>query len=98
MENINLHLTSLRAELGRIESMITLNSGTYGDDHGSVIELYEKRNIIQAEINKKVALLIERGIVNGDPLVVREQQISEILNLENSMIGLKLEREQKEKC
>ena len=97
MENINLHLTSLRAELGRIESMITLNSGTYGDDHGSVIELYEKRNIIQAEINKKVALLIERGIVNGDPLVVREQQISEILNLENGMIGLKLEREQKEK-
>ena len=98
MENINSHLTSLRAELGRIESMITLNSGTYGDDHGSVIELYEKRNLIQAEINKKVALLIERGIVNGDPLVVREQQISEILNLENGMIGLKLKENRKKKC
>ena len=77
--------------------MITLNSGTYGDDHGSVIELYEKRNLIQAEINKKVALLIERGIVAGDPLVVREQHISEIINLENGMIGLETLKENRKK-
>mgnify|MGYP001253282504 FL=1 len=97
MNNINLQLSSLRKEVGRIESQIALNSGIYGTEHGSVIELYEKLRLIKEEINKKVSLLIEKGITIDDPLVVRNEQISQILSLENSMFGLNLRREQNEK-
>ena len=42
-------------------------------------------------------MLIEKGIAVDDPLEVREKQIANILELENSMLALKLEREQKVK-
>ena len=97
MDNINIQLLSLRNEVGRIESNIALNSGIYGDDHGSVIELNQKLSLIKAEINKKISILIEKGITADDPLEVRKEQITEILGLENSMLALELEKEQKEK-
>ena len=97
MDNINIQLLSLRDEVGRIESNIALNSGIYGDDHGSVVELNQKLSLIKAEINKKVSILIEKGIAVDDPLEVRKEQITNILELENSMLALKLEKEQKEK-
>ena len=97
MNNINIQLSSLRNEVGNIESKIALNSGIYGNDHGSVIELYEKLNLIKAEINKKVDMLIAKGIAVDDPLVVRQEQISQILSLESSMTALKLSRDQKSK-
>ena len=97
MDNINIQLASLRDEAGRIESQIALNSGIYGDKHGSVIALSEKRSLIKEEINKKASLLIEKGITMNDPLLVREDQIAQILALENSMIALKLNKDQNEK-
>ena len=97
MDNINIQLISLRDELGRIESNIALNSGMYGDDHGSVIELRRKLALIKAEIDKKVDILIGKGIALDDPLEVRKEQIAKILELENNMLALKLEKEQKEK-
>lgn len=97
VDNINIQLISLRDELGRIESNIALNSGMYGDDHGSVIELRQKLTLIKSEINKKVDILIEKGIALDDPLEVRKEQIAKILELENNMLALKLEREHKEK-
>ena len=97
MNNINIQLSSLRNEVGNIESKIALNSGIYGNDHGSVIELYEKLNLIKAEINKKVDMLIAKGIAVDDPLLVRQEQISQILSLEGSMTALKLSRDQKVK-
>ena len=51
MDNINIQLSSLRSEVGRIESQIALNSGIYGDKHGSVIALNEKHRLIKEEIN-----------------------------------------------
>ena len=97
MDNINIQLSSLRAEVGRVRSQIALNSRIYGNEHGSVIELYEKLSLIKEEIDKKVALLIEKGITIDDPLVVRNEQISKILELENSMFGLNLSKDQNEK-
>ena len=97
MDNINIQLSSLRTEVGRLRSQIALNSRMYGNEHGSVIELDEKLSIIKAEINKKAALLIEKGITIDDPLVVRNEQISKILELENSMFGLNLSKDQNEK-
>ena len=41
--------------------------------------------------------MIKKGIAVDDPLEVREKQIANILELENSMLALKLEREQKER-
>ena len=97
MDNINIQLSSLRSEVGRIESQIALNSGIYGDKHGSVIALNEKHDLIKEEINKKAALLIEKGITSNDPLLMRNDQISQILSLENSMLALKLNKDQNEK-
>ena len=97
MDNINIQLSSLRNEVGRIESQIALNSGIYGDKHGSVIALNEKHSLIKEEINKKASLLIEKGITTNDPLLMRNDQISQILALENSMIALKLNKDQNEK-
>ena len=97
MDNINIQLSSLRSEVGRIESQIALNSGIYGDKHGSVIALNEKHDLIKEEINKKASLLIEKGITTNDPLLMRNEQISQILSLENSMIALKLNKDQNEK-
>ena len=51
----------------------------------------------EEEINKKASLLIEKGITTSDPLSMRNDQISQILALENSMIGLKLNKDQNEK-
>ena len=81
MDNINIQLSSLRNEVGRIESQIALNSGIYGDKHGSVIALNEKHSLIKEEINKKASLLIEKGITTNDPLLMRNDQISLILSL-----------------
>ncbi len=97
MDNINIQLSSLRNEVGRIESQIALNSGIYGDEHGSVIALNEKHSLIKEEINKKASLLIEKGITTNDPLLMRNDQISQILALENSMMALKLNKDQNEK-
>ncbi|MAI85865.1 MAG: hypothetical protein CMF99_01570 [Candidatus Marinimicrobia bacterium] len=97
MDNINIQLSSLRNEVGRIESQIALNSGIYGDTHGSVIALNEKHSLIKEEINKKASLLIEKGITTNDPLLMRNDQISQILALENSMMALKLNKDQNEK-
>ena len=83
--------------MGRIESQIALNSGIYGDKHGSVIALNEKHSLIKEEINKKASLLIEKGITTNDPLLMRNDQISQILALENSMIALKLNKDQNKK-
>ena len=77
------------SEAGRIESQIALNSGIYGDKHGSVIALQEKHSLIKEEINKKASLLIEKGITANDPLSMRNDQITQILTLENSMLALK---------
>ena len=96
MNNINIQLISLRNEVGNIESQITLNSSKYGREHGSVIELYQKLNLLQDEISKKVTILIENGISTNDPLKEREAQISLILNLESTIETLRLGREQKE--
>ena len=96
LDNINIQLLSLRDEVGSIKSNIALNSRMYGDDHGSVIELQQKLSLIKAEINEKVDLLIEKGIAVDDPLELRKEQISNIMELENLMLALKLERKQKE--
>ena len=95
MNSTNLQLSALRSEVARIESEITLASGLYGEQHGSVLALYEKLNLIKEELNKKVDLLIENGITINDPLSTRNEQISQILGLENSMQALKFSREQK---
>ena len=42
-------------------------------------------------------MLIEKGITINDPLLMRNDQISQILALENSMIALKLNKDQNEK-
>jgi len=97
MDNINIQLSSLRSEVGRIESQIALNSGIYGDKHGSVVALNEKHRLIKEEINKKASLLIEKGITTSDPLSMRNDQISQILALENSIIALELNKDQNEK-
>tara|TARA_Y100000768_G_scaffold97014_2_gene70654 strand:- start:240 stop:2612 length:2373 start_codon:yes stop_codon:yes gene_type:complete len=97
MDNINIQLASLRSEVGRIESQIALNSGIYGDKHGSVIALNQKHELIKKEINKKASMLIEKGITTSDPLSMRDDQISQILALENRMIDLKLNKDQNEK-
>ena len=97
MDNINIQLSSLRTEVGRIESQIALNSGIYGDKHGSVVALNEKHRLIKEEINKKASLLIEKGITANDPLSMREGQIAEILTLENKMLALKINKDQNEK-
>ena len=95
MNSTNLQLSALRSEVAQIESEITLASGLYGEQHGSVLALYEKLNLIKEELNKKVDLLIENGITINDPLSTRNEQISQILELENSMQALKFSREQK---
>ena len=76
MDNVNIQLAALRSEAGRIESQIALNSGIYGDKHGSVIALQEKQDLIKEEINKKASLLIEKGITANDPLSMRDGQIA----------------------
>ena len=97
MDNVNIQLAALRSEAGRIESQIALNSGIYGDKHGSVIALQEKQALIKEEINKKASLLIEKGITANDPLLMRDGQIAEILTLENNMLALKINKDQNEK-
>ena len=44
-----------------------------------------------------MTLLIEKGITTNDPLLTRNDQISQILELENSMQALKLNKDQNEK-
>ena len=97
MNNTNLQLSALRSQVAQIESEITLASGLYGEQHGSVLALYEKLNLIKEELNKKVDLLIENGITNNDPLSTRNKQISQILELENSIQALKFNRRTKKK-
>ena len=96
LNNINIQLVSLRNEIANIESQIALNSIKYGAKHGSVIELNDRLKILKTEIEKKVYLLLQKGIKPNDPLESREEHISQILDLENKLITLKLGKKQTE--
>ncbi len=96
LNNINIQLVSLRNEIANIESQIALNSIKYGANHGSVIELNDRLKNLKTEIEKKVNLLLQKGIKPNDPLESREEHISQILELENKLITLKLGKRQTE--
>jgi len=90
--NINIQLTSLRMEIGRIETQIVQNKNSYGNDHAIIIELQQKLESLKIELDDKVNLLIAQGITVQDPLKARQIIISQLLNLESEIEGFELRK------
>jgi len=97
MNTINMQLTSLRLEIGKVKAQIVQNSNIYGNEHGLVIELNEKLNALKKELDNKVNILIAQGITVQDPLQDRQIIITELLNLDSEIIGLELRRSETQK-
>ena len=91
MTDINAQLTSLRIEIGRIESQITHNTNIYGPEHGAVIELNQRLDRLKKELDKKVSQLISKGVIVEDPLKARQNMITNLLNLESEIVGFELQ-------
>jgi len=90
INDINAQLISLRMEIGILESQIVQNTNTYGQEHGAVLELKDKLKGLKNELDKKVTLLINKGITVQDPLQSRQDMITELLNLDSEIIGFQL--------
>ena len=66
----------------------------YGKNHGAVIELNKKIKGLKLELDKKVTTLISRGITVEDPLLERQQMITELLSLNSEIFGYNLKNEE----
>jgi len=90
LNNINAQLVSLRLEIGNLESKLMKNTTLYGRNHTAVQELEAKINILKEQLNNKVAALVSKGITVKDPLVARQEIITQLLNLDSEIMGLDL--------
>tara|TARA_B100001123_G_scaffold450039_1_gene618180 strand:+ start:72 stop:2435 length:2364 start_codon:yes stop_codon:yes gene_type:complete len=90
LNNINTQLISLRIEIGKLESQLMQNTTLYGEDHGAVKELQTKINVLKGQLNSKVAALISNGITVQDPLVARQEIITNLLTLDSEIMGMEL--------
>ena len=92
--DINAQMVALRSDITALESQLIQNSMIYGETHGAVIEINKKLAILKIELDKKVKALIGEGITIGDPLVERQNNISQLLSLRSEIFGLNLKREE----
>ena len=95
--NINTKLMSLRLDIGLLEKQIKQNISTYGKNHIVVKELKFKTENLNKELDEKVSVLIKEGIAVEDPLVKRQELISEILRLDSEIVGLEIRSAEIEK-
>ena len=95
--NINTKLMSLRLDIGLLEKQIKQNISTYGKNHIVVKELKFKAENLNKELDEKVSVLIKEGIAVEDPLVKRQELISEILRLDSEIVGLEIRSTEIEK-
>ena len=65
------------------------NTTLYGEDHGAVKELQTKINGLKVQLNSKVAALISNGITVQDPLVARQEIITNLLTLDSEIMGIR---------
>ncbi len=90
--DINAQMVALRSDITSLESQLIQNSMIYGETHGAVIEINKKLIALKIELDKKVKVLIGEGITFGDPLVERQNNISQLLSLRSEIFGLNLKR------
>ena len=90
LNNINAQLVTLRLEIGNLESQLMKNTSLYGGNHNAVQELEAKINTLKEQLNKKVTALVSKGITVKDPLVARQEIITQLLNLDSEIMGLDL--------
>ena len=90
LSDINTQLISLRMEIGNLESQIVQSTNEYSPNHGAVIELKEKLRKLKNELNNKVSLLISQGVTVQDPLELRQDIITQLLELDSEIIGFEL--------
>ena len=92
--DINAQMVALRSDITLLEAQLIQNSMIYGETHGAVIEINKKLSVLKNELDKKVEALIGEGITLGDPLVERQNNISQLLSLRSEIFGLNLKREE----
>ena len=90
LNNINAQLASLRFEIGNLESQLMQNTTLYGEDHGAVKELKIRIDVLKNQVNKKVNVLVAKGVTVQDPLQARQNIIAELLALDSEIMGLGL--------
>ena len=57
-----------------------------------VVDINKKLDVLKIELDKKVKALIGEGITLGDPLVERQNNISQLLSLRSEIFGLNLRK------
>tara|TARA_B100000686_G_C16806352_1_gene991055 strand:+ start:2576 stop:4915 length:2340 start_codon:yes stop_codon:yes gene_type:complete len=90
VNNINTQLISLRVEIGDLDSKLMQNTALYGENHAAVKELKAKIGGLKDRLNLKVADLIAKGVTVQDPLVARQEIITELLKLDSDILGLEI--------
>ena len=95
--DINSQMEALRSDITSLESQLIQNAIVYGENHGAVIEINKKLSVLKIELDKKVAVLIDNGVSLGDPLVDRQNNITQLLSLKSEIFGLDLRHEETKK-
>ena len=80
---LNMQVQALRSSISMKESELIVNSAQYGSNHNAVIELNIQIKTLKEKLDKKIVELVSKGIDIDDPLVTRQNLISEILLIDS---------------
>ncbi len=78
----NIQIQSLRTSISRLEGELLINTAQYGEKHSAVTELEKRIKVLKDQLESKINELISKGIDIDDPLVSRQNLISEIVQIE----------------
>ena len=90
LNNINVRVLSLRGELGKIESLLIQNIAQHGENHGAVRDLEKKLEGIKEQLSLKIKELTELGMVVQDPLLARQDIVTELIKLDTEIVAYEL--------
>ena len=92
LNNINVQVLSLRGELGKIESLLIQNIAQHGENHGAVRDLKKKLEGIKEQLSLKIKELTKLGMVVQDPLLARQNIVTELITLDTEIVAYELKK------
>ena len=90
LDDLNGQLATLRLKISELETKLIANKKSYGNYHEVVKNIESQIIGLKIQLNDRVKALIDKGITVGDPLVARQEIITELLKLDSELISLEL--------
>ena len=96
LNNINVQVLSLRGELSKTESLLIQNIAQHGENHGVVKDLKGKLEGLKEQLSLKIKELTKMGMVIQDPLLARQNIVTELITLDSEIVVFELKKNESE--